>query len=90
MLADGSIVSTGVSADVGEEYIRPFDGETVYLWVGATDIAAVDVSIDGTKRAEGSQFLCNFPRADVSAMPDFIAIFEVFQVTVVPKTVCIR
>jgi hypothetical protein len=36
---------------------------------------------------EGSKLLGHFHRTDVSGMPNFIAILEMFQVTVVPKTV---
>jgi hypothetical protein len=55
-----------------------------------TDIASINISMNSTKRTEGSQLFRHLPTADIAGMPYFIALFEMLQVAVVPMAVSVR
>lgn len=86
-LADGGIVTAGITTDVLDEDIRSLDGEAVQFRIEAAHITSVDVSVDGMQRTESSQTFRHFLRADVAGMPNFIALVEMLQVAVVPIAV---
>ena len=87
--ADGSVVIPRISADVLDEYIGTFYGKAVYLRVHDSQVATVNVSVDGTQRAESSQPFGHFQRTDVAGVPYFITMLEMLQISVVPTSVCV-
>jgi hypothetical protein len=90
VLADRGIISARISADVFDEYIRAFDGEAVYFRIGLPDFSTIDVSTYSTKRTEGSELFGYLQRTDVTAMPNFVELLEMFQVAVVPMAMSVR
>jgi hypothetical protein len=85
-----SIVFSWVATDMLQQHIRSFDGEVVHGWIVPTDIASINIAMNGTKRTEGSKFFCNLPTADISGMPYLIALLEMLQVAVVPIAMSVR
>ena len=88
--ADGGIVVAWIASDVFDEYVCPLDGEALYLGIAQTDIAPIDIAIDGTEGAEGLKLLSHLERTYVACMPHLVALGEVPRVAFIPIAMGIR
>ena len=85
--ADAGVVVTGIAADVLHEYFDFFATEPVFFAEHVTQVASVDVAIDGAQGCYLPEAFGEFDGADVAGMPYLVTFAEVFLVSVVPKAV---
>lgn len=69
----GAVVGTGITADVCDEHVGFFTSETKRLGKSATQIAIVDVSVNGTQGADFCQLPGYLHGTNVACVPDFVA-----------------
>ena len=69
-------IALGVTSDVDHQDLHPFALELPYLRVFIANLRAVDIAPNGLQGAKLSQFLSQAQGADISRMPDLIALFE--------------
>ncbi len=68
-----------VPADMGDEHIDPLAFEPQIERKFSSDEGIIDVSIDSFEGFKGFQFFDYFHVADVSGVPNFIAIFKIVK-----------
>lgn len=86
---DGAVVFAWIASDVFYQNIGPVKGKAARFGILQPDVLSVNVAVHRSEGTECLQPVDDVLRADVSGMPDFIARLEIFQVTVVPVSMCI-
>lgn len=80
-------IFAGVSADVRNPHVDPFDGKPLVLWVAQAQFVAVDIAIDSPEGFQCLEPVGQLDRADVTRVPNLVALGKIFRVTVVPPGV---
>ena len=82
---DGRVILAWIATDMLHENINILTLEAEYLRVHSAKNATIAVATDSTNRTKLIETVNEFNTADISCMPDFIAGFKIFKVTIIPE-----
>jgi hypothetical protein len=84
---DGGVVFARIAADVLDEHIDPFAGETVFFRETVAQVATVDIAIYGTERGYGREFVGDLHSSNVAGVPNLITLRKIFPEFCIPIAV---
>ncbi len=79
VLSNALIIPTRIAADMCYPYINSLTIKSLVKRVALAERMTVNITINGTERFESFEFVGEFDGADVSGVPDFVAVLEVFE-----------
>ena len=85
-----AIVPARIATDVSHVNAKAFALPRQVEWEPAPQIAAIDISIDTTRRFERLQPVEHFDRTEIAGMPQFIAVGEMREQAFVQEPMAVR
>jgi hypothetical protein len=72
-------VSAGVATDVGNEYFQALHGEFQVEWPTPTYSSIINIAVNAAGGFEGFEFIKEACIAEITCVPDFVAILEIVK-----------
>ena len=83
------IIPTGITTNMLHQHFRFLALPAQHLWIHHTQVTTIDISAYCTQGAQGVQAFSNLQTADVTCMPDLIALTKIACILLIPKAMSV-
>ena len=78
------VIVTWIATDMLHQHLHIFAFPAQYFGIHQSEVTAITITTNRTKRTESCKFLCHLHTANVARMPYLVTRFEVVKILLIP------